>query len=193
MTSLALTAITGGQRQKVLSVLRLAFSMDPAVRWVYPDPAQYLDLFEEFAMGFAGAAFEHGSAYLMDDGSGAALWLPPGVGSDDAALTLLFERTLSERRGELEAVFAQMVGSHPEEPHWYLPLMGVDPLRQRRGIGTDLLKEALERCDREGRRAYLEATNEGNARLYAHHGFEVTGTVEVDGRTLLWPMVRAAR
>ena len=31
---------------------------------------------------FGGKAFEHGSAYCVDDFSGAVHWLPPGIGPD---------------------------------------------------------------------------------------------------------------
>jgi hypothetical protein len=29
-----------------------------------------------------------------------------------------------------------MSGYHPDEPHWYLPLLGVDPLRHGKGLGS---------------------------------------------------------
>ena len=28
-------------------------------------------------------------------------------------------------------IFEKMSGYHPDEPHWYLPLLGVDPLQHR--------------------------------------------------------------
>lgn len=186
-------ATSSFHRGRILSVLTLAFAMDPAVRWVYPEPRQYLDEFEEFVDGFAGGAFSHGSAYFVEGFGGAALWLPPGIHPDDRALGTLFDRTLPGRKGELERVFGEMDGHHPAEPHWYLPLMGVDPVLQGRGLGSALLREALARCDRDRSRAYLEATCSDNVALYERHGFEVRGTVAADGRTLVWPMVREPR
>ena len=47
---------------------------------------------------------------------------------------------------------------HPTFDHWYLPLAGVDPPAQGRGLGSVLLRHALEICDRGGLPAYLEAT-----------------------------------
>src|SRR5215203_4657416 len=35
--------------ERAISVLMLAFSADPAVRWVWPDPRQYLEDFPRFA------------------------------------------------------------------------------------------------------------------------------------------------
>jgi len=48
----------------------------------------------------------------------------------------------------------------------------------------------LDRCDREGRPAYLEATNEGNQRLYLRHGFEVTAEITLPDGPTMWPMWR---
>jgi ribosomal protein S18 acetylase RimI-like enzyme len=45
------------------------------------------------------------------------------------------------------AVFEQMGRCHPQEAHWYLPLIGVDPAHQRKGHGSALLEHALSQCD----------------------------------------------
>ena len=37
----------------------------------------------------------------------------------------------------------QMANYHPREPHWYLPLMGVDPTCQGKGLGSALMRHAL--------------------------------------------------
>ncbi len=49
----------------------------------------------------------------------------------------------------------------------------------------------LARCDAQGIPAYLESTKERNVEFYEHHGFAVTGTIDVptDGPTL-WTMWR---
>ena len=45
------------------------------------------------------------------------------------ALIALGQRTVSEQiQKDVFAVFEQMGRYHPSEPHWYLPLMGVDCL-----------------------------------------------------------------
>jgi hypothetical protein len=48
----------------------------------------------------------------------------------------------------------------------------------------------LERCDREGVRAYLDATSERNRRLYERHGFEAEEAFAPPGGPPLWPMWR---
>ena len=83
--------------------------------------------------------------------------------------------------GEREAggaIFEQMAKYHPEEAHWYLPLIGVDPAHQRRGHGDALMRFALEQIDREKVPAYLESSNPRNLSLYRRHGFEELGTIQ---------------
>ena len=48
----------------------------------------------------------------------------------------------------------------------------------------------LERCDRDGTPAYLEATNDRNGALYEGHGFRATGAIPVPGGPALWAMRR---
>ena len=79
---------------------------------------------------------------------------------------------------------------HPEEPHWYLPLIGVDPLHQGRGYGSALMKHALQRCDQENKLAYLESSNPRNLSLYIRHGFEIIGTIRVADSPPMIPMLR---
>ncbi|HEV2125944.1 MAG TPA: GNAT family N-acetyltransferase, partial [Chloroflexota bacterium] len=136
--------------ERVVTVLALAFSADPIVRWVYPDPHQYWTHGPVLIRTFGGKALEHGTAHCAGDYAGAALWLPPAIRPDEDALVALLERSVAERtQGEVFGVLEQMDAYHPSEPHWYLPLMGVDPPRQGKGFGSALLRHALAQCDRD--------------------------------------------
>lgn len=48
----------------------------------------------------------------------------------------------------------QMGRYHPQERHWYLPFIGVDPLHQGKGYGAALMQHALIPCDRDHTLAY---------------------------------------
>ena len=78
MTAPAISTVTAVDESRAINTLVLAFSADPAVRWLYPDPQQFAANFPSFVRAFAGKAFERGSAYSIDGFSGTALWLPPG-------------------------------------------------------------------------------------------------------------------
>lgn len=86
-----------------------------------------------------------------------------------------------------------MAAFHPEEPHWYLAMIGVDPSRQGRGLGSALLKAALRVVDEAGAPAYLESSNPRNTPLYERFGFQVMGKVAPGDFPGLEPMWRPAR
>ena len=172
----------------------LAFSADPIARWFYPDPHQYLLHLPSFVRAFAGKAFEHNSAYCVDGYLGAALWLPPDVHPDENVLAALLQRTIpEENQQEIFAFTERMNSSHPSEPHWYLPMIGVDPAKQDNGYGSALMKHALARCDGEGKLAYLESSSPRSIPLYRRHGFELLGTIQVGSSPPLFPMMRKPR
>jgi len=187
------TATAADELQMVHTVV-LAFAADPVARWCWPDPHQYLTSMPPFIRAFAGGAFVHDGAHCVDDLSGAALWLPPHVHPEEEMVGGVIERTVAPSvRPDLVAVFEQMAAHHPDGPHWYLPLIGVDPARQGGGRGAALLAYALRQCDRDHLPAYLESTNPRNRSLYERHGFEALGTIQVGGSPPLIPMLRRAR
>ena len=79
---------------------------------------------------------------------------------------------------------------HPPGAYAFLQFLGVDPERQGRGLGTALLAPLLERCDRDGVRAYLDATSPRNKRFYERHGFRAGAPFAPAGGPPLWPKWR---
>lgn len=178
----------------VIDALTLAFSTDPMVRWSLPDPVKYLATFPSIARAFGGSAFQKGTAYIAGGFAGAALWLPPGARSDEESLIRLFDENVSDDvKKDLPGIFEQMEKFHPTEPHWYLPMIGVDPAYQGTGVGTALMTEALKAVDRDGLVAYLESSNPRNISLYERHGFEAIGEIQSGSSPVLRPMLRSAR
>src|SRR5260221_9666076 len=120
MTIPTIRSATAADEGAVIAVISLAFSTDPAARWIYPDPHQYFTHFPPFVRAFGGNAFAHESAYYVDGYAGAALWLPSEVHPDDDELSAMLERTATEwERRDVLPVFEQMGNYHPKEPHWY--------------------------------------------------------------------------
>jgi GNAT superfamily N-acetyltransferase len=179
---------------QTVSAIVAAFLTDPVARFAWPSPHDHLNGLARAARVIGGASFEHSTAYVAPDFGGAALWLPPGVHSDDEALEAAFRETARpEHIDDLLATFESMDQSHPEEPHWYLPLVGVEPNAQGRGLGGALMRHAVARCDRDGAVAYLESSNPRNLPLYERHGFEVMGEIQVGAGPPVTPMLRHPR
>lgn len=174
--------------------MTLAFAADPACRRLYPDPAQYLTFFPEFVRLYGGRAFDHGGAHFIRGYAGAALWIPPDVHPDDEELGQLLERSVEERaRPELFEVYAAMKRHHPEEPHWFLPLIGIDPSMQGQGLGATLMSYGITACDRDRLPAYLDSTHPSNISFYERFGFELLGSIEIGGHPPVYPMLRRPR
>jgi GNAT superfamily N-acetyltransferase len=185
---------TGSDELRAVSTLVIAFAADPAARWLYPRAEQYLEHFPQFVRAFGGQAFSDGTADCFADFCGVALWFAPRTHPDEAAVGGVLEQSVDRGRlPEIFTVLEQMGRFHPSEPHWYLPLIGVDPSAQNRGLGQALLRRALARCDRERVPAYLESTSTRNAPLYERFGFKAIGRIQTPNSPPIIPMVRPAQ
>lgn len=76
---------------------------------------------------------------------------------------------------------APMAALHPDEPHWYLSVLGTDPTHQRKGVGAALLEPVLQQCDTDGVAAYLEASRIENVPYYRRFGFDVVAPLAMPG------------
>lgn len=115
---------------------------------------------------------------------GVAVWDAPGRGTTSPAQLVRdvasYTRAFGVRglRGAL-ALQRAMDAAHPREPHWYLAAIGVHATGRGQGIGSALIEARLAAvaATAPGTPAYLEASTERSAALYARHGFEATGRV----------------
>ncbi|MBP2401850.1 GNAT family N-acetyltransferase [Streptomyces syringium] len=206
------------EREEISRLLGEAFMADPVSGWVFPDEEHRRAVHPRFFGVFLDAALRDGWVDVMEDHSAAALWLPvmvgetagagadagsgggsgsgsgsgEGDGHDEMTEALAAADPGNERTrivGELTAL------AHPtDRSHYYLPNIVAAPGRTGEGRGSALLEAVLERCDREGMPAYLEASNTRSKALYERHGFVFTGrTVDLPGGPPMWPMWREPR
>lgn len=190
-SSVEVRSATRDELPHAVAAIVAAFVADPPARFAWPSPHDYLQAMPVATRAFAGGCVEFGTAYVSTDLRGAALWLPPGAEADGEALDKVFRATVKrEHLDDLLATFEKMEQSHPREPHWYLPQIGVDPAAQGQGLGAKLMRHALTRCDREGALAYLEASKPQNIPFYERHGFKAIGEIQVGAGPLITPMLR---
>lgn len=173
----------------VTDVLVDAFLDDPVVCWLFPSPAERRDLQRHFYRPLL--ARPGAEAYLVG-GGGAALWLAitPGEAAHQQAPDGPSPFGASGPR--LRALGEALGERHPrDEPHLYLPCMGVRAGLRGAGLGSALLRHRLERADADGLGAYLEASSPRSRALYRRHGFDDLGApVRVADSPPLWPMRR---
>jgi GNAT superfamily N-acetyltransferase len=191
MTGATVEVIQAAERQRGVATLTLAFAADPIMRWVWPEPYRYATYWPRIAEAYGGRAFDHGTAHTLDDFAAVALWLPPGVEPDEATFGELIAESVEDQiLPDLNAMLEQMVQLHPRGEHWYLPLTGVDPVAQGRGLGSTLLRHGLRTCDGAGLPAYLEATSPRNRVLYERLGFRVVELIQAGSSPPMWAMLR---
>ncbi|MFD7233539.1 GNAT family N-acetyltransferase [Streptomyces sp. NPDC059881] len=181
-------------RETVVRLLDEAFMHDPVSSWVFPDEAHRRRVHGVFLGVFLEAALAEGRVDMAEDGTAAALWLQvpadPPEEEDDTPARM---REIADPDNERAELVGRLTGeAHPTgRAHEYLLLIAVSPERQGEGLGTALLAPALERCDREGLPAYLEASNARSSKLYERLGFAFTDrTVELPDGPTMWPMWR---
>jgi ribosomal protein S18 acetylase RimI-like enzyme len=180
------------------SVLAEAFSEDPVMNWVIPEPRLYGDFFHLLARDLF---LPRGISHLEREERAAALWLPPGVKFDLrpslSLLGLVMKLLLRKGPGPLLRIPQQdrLFGRHiPDEPHYHLVFIGCRKSAQGQGLGSVLLKQGTRICDEQGMPAYLESSNALNVPLYQRHGFEVIAEEALPGDgPRVWFMWREAR
>jgi ribosomal protein S18 acetylase RimI-like enzyme len=194
MSTITINTATASDKQQIIDTLVLAFSADPFERWLYHDPHTYLTNFPIFIDAITTRAFETDNAYYVDNYAGTALWLPPNVHLDEELIIASVEQTINKQKQTDTIAFMEQMGRfHPHEPHWYLVIIGVDPLKQGQGFGAILLKHTLASCDRDRAPAYLESTNPKNISLYERFGFKLLGTIQAGDAPPMFPMLRKPR
>ena len=183
---------------RLASTLADAFTDDPMIAWIYPGADNRHDLTEAFMKAALQIGFPHGHVYSAANDGAAAIWAPPDVDLfDDAAVGLLFgllAEQIGARAGEVGEGLLRISEQHPhDEPHFYLFVLGTARASQGRGVGSALITDVLDRCDRQGLGAYLESSNIRNVPFYERHGFKVLSEVKLTDSFTARPMWRDPR
>ena len=197
----AIRAAGERDRELVVRLLDEAFREDPVSRWVFPGDAHLRRSHHKLMAAFTDIVLAAGRVDVTEDGSACALWLsvpaadPAGAGPDDDGPAQV-RAAVDPANERVELIGRLTEEIHPaDRAHEYLWMIGVAPERRGEGLGTALMMPVLDRCDREGLPAYLEASNADSRRLYERLGFTVLADRVLalpDGPTM-WPMWREPR
>jgi ribosomal protein S18 acetylase RimI-like enzyme len=200
-TNITVRSASAGDVSELASALGRAFFDDPLMKWLLPERdarAEGLPLMMKTMTQHHYLAGGGTEVAAVDDVIGAAtLWSPPGdwqeTPREEELMMPDLQRALGSRISALLSAFELIHEHHPEEPHWYLAIIGSDPAVRGVGFGHALMLSRLDRCDAEKTPAYLESTNSANVPYYERFGFEVTRELVVPGGPTVWAMWRPAR
>jgi ribosomal protein S18 acetylase RimI-like enzyme len=163
--------------------LARAFANNPGMVWVLPDEARRAEQLRWMMTRYVQFGLRYNECWRIDRTlDGAIVWLPPGK-TDTSVVQLLtvgfafapWVFGYQGLRNYLRAV-ELLDGLHDQAalgPHWYLFVIGVEPSRQHRGIGSQLLAPTLARADAASHPCYLETDRPEDVAFYQKHGFHV--------------------
>jgi ribosomal protein S18 acetylase RimI-like enzyme len=192
---------TLGDARRIALVLARAFQDDPLMRYTIPDVAQRRQLLPWLIGLNVRYGCRYGEIYATQGYEGAAIWLSPG----HTSLTLwrmlragMFVAPfrapwpILRRLARVEGRTRDLHTRYAPGPHWYLSQIGVDPLYQRQGVASRLLRPMLARFDAAGLPCYLETQHAANVAFYQRHGFRVVAEDTTPyGGPQTWVMLRA--
>ncbi|MGH7857857.1 MAG: GNAT family N-acetyltransferase, partial [Candidatus Binatia bacterium] len=171
---------------------------DPLVGWVLPNDATRAKRWTAIMDAMLRRAIKRDAyeTYATGDGAACAMWGRPGAWDVPASVMLPAAPRMLRNLGlggvaRLNIAMAALKKAHPHEEHWYLAGIGTDPPAQGTGLGGALVRQMLERCDRERVPSYLETQKERNVPWYEKFGYRVTGEIDLPkGGPHLWLMWR---
>lgn len=194
--------LTSSQFSACVTATSRAFWPDPMFGFFSRSALQEHRILPHYIAAVMGDAFRHGEVDVIERRGrvvASASWLRPGETPRGAwremrvsvrcAWALLGGRNRVKGLSLLSAID----DNHPDEPHWYLALLGVDPAFQGAGLGGHLLTTRLRQCDTEQVPAYLETQKSENLPFYERFGFVVTKKIEINGCPPVWLMWRDPR
>lgn len=196
-----------GKARAAAALLGRALADDPFSVWFIPDARRRrraVRLIERATVADAQPFGEVHGAFHDGEFVGATAWLPPGAHRQDRRRqirqlpSLAWAAVLMRGRAADAVRIADAERSiHPDVPHWWLVVVGVDPASQGIGAGGLMVEAFVGRADADGLPGYLRTTNERNLSFYRRYGFEVRdevrATPDAPPMWLLWREPRMAR
>lgn len=188
------------QLEQAAALLAAAFQNDPTYIMVQPDEISRLQMLVWLFERVVRYTLSYGQVYTTPSLEGVACWLPPGrthltalglLRSGLAATPLAMGLTAYRRFDAYMSYSDKLHEQNAPPSHWYLWVIGVEPVHQEHGIGSRLLQPVLAQASAEGIACYLDTGTESNVRFYEKHGFQVVERGNTPGQGVqVWAMLR---
>lgn len=192
-----------GRTLDAAMVLAEAFARDDLFLAIFPEGGRHLPALTDWmACGVRSAEID-GLVETTPRLAAVSLWFPPGyrprIGTYLRVSWLVGKMLRSATPTQIGSALAWLSRWEQRrvelvaEPHWYLEAVGVDPHRQRFGVGPALVQHGLARADRDGVATYLETKTDENVSPYRKLGFEVIHYTPPEEEPLAVPVWRMLR
>lgn len=191
--------LTGRDEPAAVASLSAAFAGYPLFPILCPDADRRPRVIESFCRFLFRSSVRCEGAFGTTDRAAVVCAWPPGsewpsrwamlrAGWLALAWRMGFRasRLLMRLEGEFDALRAR----HAPGPHWYVPLLGVRPESQGKGLSRAVLAPVLTAADRDRVPVYLETATEPNVAIYERFGFVRRGFGTLSGGLPNWELLR---
>src|SRR5882672_8773771 len=168
----------------IVDILAKSFDDNKSVNYIVKQDKKRAERMRKLMAYSFEICYLFGDVFLSDDKKGCVLIVLPdkkkttlkSIGLD-AGLALSVIGLSNIRKAMARE--AQINKLHPKRPIYYLWFIGVDPLAQKKGVGTKLLKEIINEAKFKGRPIYLETSTLKNIPWYEKFGFTVYNKLDL--------------
>lgn len=183
---------------EMTQALGRAFYPNPFYVHMMPDDKKRMSQIRWWMKFLLRYTQRNGILNITDDHKGVAMWLGPKNPELNTIRLIFSGMIFFPFRVSLDGFIrmARLARKFDEQhamqrkPHYYLMIMGIDPSLQRKGIGSQLIREVTAKADRERLDCYLETLLESNVLFYTKHGFKVIHNQSFGDARQYWIMTR---
>lgn len=168
----------------IVDILANSFETNQSVNYIVKQDAKKENRIKALMDYSFEVCYLFGSVYLSDDNKACALVLYPDRKKTTIKSILLDIKLILDCVGlenikktlKREAMIKKV---QPKELMYYLWFIGVDPIHQNTGVGTELLRELIADSKSKERPIYLETSTLKNLPWYDKFGFEIYNHIEL--------------
>lgn len=190
-------AATAADADALAGTLARAFFDDPLMLHLLRNEAARPKVMPRLFKLLLKLGLPHGGCFVTSGYEAATLWRPPNAWHvhfmdyvrNGPEFLAIFGGGVLDVMGTMDIIEKR----HPQEPHWYLQVIGTDPAHQGKGYASLIMRQQLAVADAQAMPCYLESSKPSNVPIYQSFGFEVTGEIKLPGGPTLWPMWRKSR
>ncbi|MDN5214467.1 GNAT family N-acetyltransferase [Fulvivirgaceae bacterium BMA12] len=171
---------------QVVKLITRSFDKNKSVNYVVKQDKKRIRRIERLAEYAFRVCYAFGEVWMSEDKNACALFLF----SEKKRLTLnaiwwdlklAFGTIGISRVSKVLTREGKVKKQHPQNTHYcYLWFIGVDPNHQKKGLGSQLLRQLIDKCRQWQRPIYLETSVSSNLKWYKSLGFEQYRTIQFD-------------
>lgn len=166
-------------KRRVIDILSECLDNNKTVNWIVKQDSKRKERIRHLMDYSFETCRNAGQVFLTDDLNGVIVYslsddkLPI---LEEAYFTLQFVFKVTGIGGIAKTLRReQYVNSfHPQDEEFiYIWFIGLEKTQQGKGLGSLMMREVINKSDKEQIPVYLETSNELNVKFYKKHGFEI--------------------